>query len=115
MLEQHAWVSEFPGTITVCDPEGVILEMNARALQAFQEQGGAQLIGTNLLDCHPEPSRTKLVQLLETRQPNIYTTEKQGVHKLVYQSPWFADGKYAGLIELVVEIPARLPHFVRDG
>ena len=115
MSDQIAWVPEFPGAITVCDSRGVILEMNDLAVKSFQEQGGAALLGSNLLDCHPEPSRTKVVQMLETRQPNVYTIEKRGVRKLVYQTPWYAAGQYAGFVELVLELPADMPHFVREG
>jgi hypothetical protein len=45
----------------------------------------------------------------------VYTIEKNGVRKLIFQAPWFQDGKYAGLVELALEIPAEMPHFVRDG
>lgn len=113
-MPNHPWTQEFPGSITVCDPAGIILEMNDRSAKTFQEQGGAALVGSNLLDCHPEPSRTKLVRIMETRQPNVYTIEKQGVKKLIYQGPWFQDGRYAGFVELALEIPVELPHFVRD-
>jgi hypothetical protein len=34
---------------------------------------------------------------------------------LVYQSPWYAYGEYAGFVELVLEVPAQMPHFVRDA
>ena len=115
MSDQKPWVREFPGAITVCDPRGLILEMNDLAARSFQEQGGAALIGSNLLDCHPEPSRSKVAQLLQTYQPNVYTIEKQGVRKLVYQTPWYVAGQYAGFVELVLELPADIPHFVRDA
>jgi len=36
------WVREFPGTVTVCDAEGRILEMNARAEEIFAEDGGGR-------------------------------------------------------------------------
>ena len=114
-MADHAWVQEFPGSITVCDPGGIILEMNDRAVKTFQDQGGKTLIGTNLLDCHPEPARTKTERLLQTRQANVYTIEKGGVKKLIYQSPWSRDGVYAGFVELSLEIPVEMPHFVRGG
>ena len=114
-MEDHAWIQEFPGAITVCDAEGIILEMNGRAVQAFEDQGGSALVGTNLLDCHPEPSRSKLKRMLDTHQTNVYTIETRGVRKLIYQAPWYRGGKYAGLMELSLEIPASIPHFVRDG
>lgn len=112
-MAQHPWVQQFAGAITVCDPAGVILEMNEKAAQTFREQGGASLVGTSMLDCHPEPARTKTRELLDTRRTNVYTIEKRGQKKLVYQGPWHQDGQYRGFIELVLEIPAEMPHFVR--
>jgi transcriptional regulator with PAS, ATPase and Fis domain len=111
----HAWVQEFAGAITVCDPEGIILEMNDKATQTFRDEGGTALVGTNLLDCHPEPARTKTRDLLDTRRTNVYTIEKRGQKKLVYQAPWYQEGQYRGFIELVLEIPAATPHFVRQA
>jgi transcriptional regulator with PAS, ATPase and Fis domain len=113
MVEKH-WTQGFPGAITVCDHQGVILEMNDAATRAFREQGGASLIGQNILDCHPEPARSKLKRLFETQRPNVYTIEKGGVKRLIYQAPWYRDGVFAGLVELSLEIPAQMPHFVRD-
>ena len=113
-MAEHAWIKEFPGAVTVCDPAGIILEMNDKAIKAFEADGGEKLIGTNLLDCHPEPARLKLEQLMETRQRNVYTIEKKGVKKLIYQAPWYEDGQYRGFVELSLEIPFEMPHFVRD-
>ncbi len=59
-MQNIDWVKEFPASITVCDIEGVILYMNDLAIEVFKDDGGVSLIGTNLLECHPEPSRTKL-------------------------------------------------------
>ena len=110
----HEWVSEFPGAVTVCDREGTILEMNERAATVFAADGGRALLGTHVLDCHPEPSRTKLRQLLEMGQTNVYTIEKNGVRKLIFQAPWRKDGEYCGLVELALELPPDMPHFIRD-
>lgn len=109
------WTKEFPGDITICDATGVILEMNDGATGVFEKRGGRGLVGTNLLDCHPEPSRTKLQHLLESGKTNVYTIEKGGVKKLVYQAPWYEGGQYRGLVEIVLVLPDQLPHFVRDG
>ena len=111
----HEWVKEFPGAVTVCDATGVVLEMNDRAAETFEKDGGRALMGRNLLDCHTEPSRSKVEALLASRQRNVYTIEKRGTRKLIYQAPWYRDGKYAGLVELSLEIPADMPHFVREG
>lgn len=107
------WVKEFPGAITICDTAGIILEMNDRAEIVFQADGGRVLIGTNLLNCHPEPARIQLKQMLETQQANVYSIEKNGVKKLIYQTPWYTGGHYAGFIELSLEIPSQMPHFIR--
>jgi len=113
-MPQHPWVQEFAGAITVCDPDGVIVEMNDKAVRTFQDQGGAALIGTNMLDCHPEPARTKTRELLDSRRTNVYTIEKHGQKKLIYQAPWFQNGQYRGFIEMSLGLPAQMPHFIRD-
>jgi len=111
----HEWVSQFPGAVTVCDRRGVILEMNERAVEVFAADGGRALVGRNLLDCHPEPARTRLQKMLAAGETNVYTIEKSGVKKLIYQAPWFRDGVYAGFVELSLVVPFALPHFVRDA
>jgi len=113
-MTQHAWVKEFPGAITVCDTDGKIIEMNRRAVETFAKEGGEKLIGTNVLNCHPEPARSKLKTIIEKHRTNVYTIEKTGRKKLIFQAPWFKDGIYAGVVELLLEIPPEVPHFVRD-
>ena len=110
-MTEHEWVKGFPGKIEVCDKDGILLEMNDKA--AAQEND-PHLIGSNILDCHPEPARAKLKTLLETGQANIYTIEEKGVKKLIYQLPWYKDGEYAGIVELSLEIPWDMPHFIRE-
>ena len=113
-MSDNAWVLEFPAAITVCDKDGIMLEMNEQGKESFADEGGAALIGTNVLDCHPEPSRTLLQSNLGTGQKNIYTIQKAGVKKLIYQSPWYRNGAYAGFVELSLPIPDAMPHFDRD-
>jgi transcriptional regulator with PAS, ATPase and Fis domain len=113
-MKSSDWSKEFPGAITVCDTKGRITAMNDRSVQTFAEDGGAELIGTSVLDCHPEPSRTKLKGLLESGKTNVYTIEKRGRKKLIFQAPWYRDGTFAGFVELSLEIPRDMPHFNRD-
>ena len=113
-MGMNDWVKEFPGAVTVCDTEGRIVEMNARSVEGFASDGGAKLVGTDVLDCHPEPSRTKLKVLMDERRTNVYTIRKNGKKKLIFQTPWFKDGVYAGFVELSIEIPSDMPHFNRD-
>lgn len=107
-------MEEFPAAITVCDSTGIILEMNAKAAEDFKDEGGRQLIGTDVFDCHPEPARAKLKQLMEKRQANVYTTQKRRVRKLVCQTPWYEAGKYRGFVEITQIIPGEIPNIIRD-
>ena len=113
-MDENAWVKEFPGAVTVCDAAGRIIAMNDRSREVFAADGGAALIGTNVLVCHPEPSRTKLLAMMKDRRPNVYTIQKNGKKKLIYQAPWHQNGVYAGFVELSLEVPWDLPHFDRD-
>lgn len=114
MMKHGNWIQEFPAAITVCDSEGIILAMNNKSCVTFATEGGKNLIGTNMLSCHPEPARTKVAALLASGVPNVYTIEKGGIKKLIFQSPWYENGMYAGFVELSLPIPTEMPHFVRD-
>lgn len=109
-----AMTNELPFAITVCDTEAIILYMNERSVSTFEKYGGADIIGTSLFEYHHGPSAVKLRELLDTQTKNAYTIEKNGIRKMIYQSPWFKDGKFAGLIELSLEIPMKMEHFVRE-
>lgn len=112
-MKQHGWVDEFDGAVTVCDADGTIVEMNSKSAKTFEGQGGLDLIGKNLLDCHPEPARTRLEKLMRDRKVNIYTIEKNGKKKMIYQAPWFDGGRYMGFIEIAFYLPDHIPHFIR--
>ena len=36
-----------------------------------------------------------------------------GIKKLIYQSPWYDNGVYAGFVELSLPVPHAMPHFIR--
>jgi len=111
---ESVWVKEFSGTVTVCDKEGVIIGLNDASIRQFSERGGETLIGSCIYDCHPEPARTKFKELMKSRRQNIYTIQKDGRKKLVFQSPWFRNGEFAGYLDMTVEIPWEMPHYNRD-
>jgi hypothetical protein len=112
-MAECEWAFDFPGSVMVCDLQGIVLEMNLKAANVYRDFGGMELVGKNLLDCHPEPARSKLVKLLESGESNVYTTAKNGIKKLIYQAPWYRDGRRWGMVELALEIPLDLPHFAR--
>ncbi len=113
-LDFHPWVKELGGMVTACDKDGIIISMNEEAVRAFSDQGGEKLIGRSIFDCHPEPCGSKLKALMESRKKNIYTIQKNGLRKLLFQAPWYRDGEYSGYVELDFEIPWEMPHFNRD-
>ena len=45
---------------------------------------------------------------------SVYTIEKNGVRKMIYQTPWRVDGVVGGLAEISMEIPAEMPHHIRN-
>ena len=87
--------------------------MNDRSATTFAKSGGLDLIGGNLLNCHPEPAKSKLIDLLHNPRVNAYTIEKNGVKKLIYQTPWYENGEFGGLMEISMEIPFDMPHYIR--
>lgn len=112
MIPQEArWAEQMNCAITVCDAEGIILYMNQRARETFASHG--DLIGKNLFECHSEASIAKIRHMLATGDSNAYTIEKNGLHKMIYQTPWRSDGKIAGMVEISMVIPDEMPHYIR--
>ncbi len=109
-----AWLDGIAVAATACDRQGTCIYLNQHAARQFAKDGGRDLVGKSLLDCHPEPARARFAAQLASPSPNTYTIEKQGVRKLIHQIPWFQEGELAGVVELSFELPAALPHFVRD-
>ena len=113
-MHKSDWTEEFGAAITVCDENGIIIEANKRSRDSVEREGEPGLVGRQALDCHPEPARSKMAGMLKNAGTNIYTIEKKGRRKLIYQAPWYKDGRFAGLVELSLPIPAEMPHFNRD-
>jgi transcriptional regulator with PAS, ATPase and Fis domain len=107
------WSDELNVSITVSDNDGNILYMNNKSGTTFNKSGGKGLIGANLKECHQPESWEKILSLIRSGETNTYTIEKQGIKKLIYQTPWYSEAKLSGLVELSFEIPYEMSHFVR--
>ena len=107
------WFEQLPCSVTVCDKDYTILYLNDRAAEVNSKDGGKSLIGRNLMDCHPPDAQEKLRRVMASGQSNVYTIEKKGVRKMIYQCHWKKDGKLTGLMEISFELPESIPHFVR--
>lgn len=110
----ESWLEEDEAAITICDLNGIILYMNERSRKSFTKYDDSGVtIGSSLIECHPEPSRSKLRSMLAEPQTNVYTIEKNGIKKLIRQSPWFRDGIFSGVVEVSFVIPQVMAHHVR--
>ena len=107
------WFEELPSSVTVCDNDYTILYMNERSAEVNAKDGGKALIGKNLMDCHPPEAQEKLKRVMASGRPNLYTIEKNGVKKMIFQCPWRKAGRVGGLVEITFELPKEIPHFVR--
>ena len=107
------WAKSLNCAVTVSDTNGTIIYMNEKSGKTFEKWGGLDLIGKKLIDCHALRSQEIIGKLIENKGTNVYTIEKAGIKKMIYQTPWYKDGEVAGLVELSMEIPFELPHFVR--
>ncbi len=107
------WLNELPFAVTISDTQGNILYMNQKSILTFQSYGGEKLIGTSLFNCHPKEASDKLRDMLSGQYTNAYTIEKNGIRKLIYQSPWYHQNEFAGYIELSLPLPDNMPHFIR--
>lgn len=113
-MNSQDWWKTFPGSIVVTDEKGIITEMNDFSIESYRKDGGAQLIGKNIMDCHPEPSLSKVKELFAESSMNAYMITKNGKQKMIYQAPYFRNGSFAGMVELSLPLPDDLQHFNRD-
>jgi transcriptional regulator with PAS, ATPase and Fis domain len=109
------WLKNITASVTICDADGIIVYMNDKSAEVFESDGGRSLIGTNLFGCHPEPALSKLRALMASGATNTYTIEKNGKKKLIFQSPWRQEETIAGMVEIAIELPADMSHFIRQN
>lgn len=107
------WLQTFDGSITVMDLNGKILFMNTAAGKVFEKFGGVNMVDSNIEECHQDAALQAIKNMLESDSRNIYTIEKNGVKKIVYQAPWYKNKHVAGLVSLSLAIPEKIPHYKR--
>ena len=108
------WTDEFQGAITVCDCDGIVVYMNDLSEKQFAKSDDGDLLGKSLIDCHPEPARTMVKKMLAQPTLNSYTIEKNGIRKMIHQTPWIEESEFKGVVEISFVIPMDLPHHKRD-
>lgn len=109
MNPEYLWAEELDCAVTVCDTEGIVLYQNVRSCAV-----NGDVRGRSLIPCHNPHSREMIHRLLDEGGTNVYTIEKRGVHKMIYQTAWRVEGEVRGLVEFSMEIPAVMPNYVRS-
>ena len=113
-MTDYRWVKEFAGVVIVCDKEGTILELNDRAIDFNADQGGVELIGANAIDCHSAATQKEARESLKTGRVHLDLIDRgDGKLFLTYIAPWYQDGEYQGLTELILEVPPQDSHLIR--
>jgi hypothetical protein len=46
------------------------------------------------------------------RHVNVLPIEKDGISKLVYQTPWYADGEYSGFVAVELVLPSPMQEII---
>lgn len=114
------WAKGVSFAVTICDCEGFIIYMNDKSKATFAKSG--DLIGSNLKACHSPGSWEIITKLLANGESNSYTILKNGVKKIIHQTPWYEQGsalsddserRIGGLVEISIIIPEEIPHYVR--
>jgi transcriptional regulator with PAS, ATPase and Fis domain len=113
-MSEINWAHELGVAITVSDTSGKIVYLNDKSAATFSKYGGRDLEGKNLKDCHLPTSWDKILEIMQSEKSNCYTIEKEGIRKLIFQAPWYDQGQVGGLVELSIEIPLIMEHFVRE-
>jgi len=110
-MNNFNWAEELDCAITVCDCEASVVYQNAKSRKTFANNG--DMVGKNLKGCHSSESWKKILAMLGEGKSNTYTIEKEGVKKLIHQTPWLVDDRIMGLVEFSFEIPEQCPHYKR--
>lgn len=105
LIEAKSWSEGMDVRVTVCDLDGVIVYMNDAAVLSFHKFGGADLIGKSLFDCHQLATQTRIKEMLQYPQVNVYALTKSHKKQIIRQFPWVEDGKTKGIIELSFNLP----------
>lgn len=106
------WADEMDCAVTVCDSEGTVIYMNRKSEETFNKDGRS-MIGQSMIPCHSPRSQEKIREMLQKGTTNSYTILKNGVKKMIYQTPWRENGIVMGLVEISMVIPEDMPHYVR--
>jgi hypothetical protein len=93
--------------VTIADQDFQISFMNDRATAFYAEDGGAKLIGRNLLDCHRDEHKTVIRAAYDRYRagdltPTRYHAQKEaGAPESIVHIPLMVEGEFRGIAELI--------------
>jgi PAS domain-containing protein len=93
--------------VTISDQDFQISFMNDRAIVFYAKDGGAELIGKNLLDCHTAEQQAVLRQAYARYRagdftPTRYRAQKEdGAPESIVHIPLMVEGQFRGVAELI--------------
>ena len=50
---------------------------------------------------------------MDEQSENIYTTEKNGVKRMIMQMPWKLKSEFCGLVEITFMLDSEIPNIIR--
>jgi PAS domain-containing protein len=106
-VELGALFEGLRAAVTVTDENFQITFMNDRAIEYYAEDGGAELIGTDVLECH-EAEHQVIIREAYARYragdltPTRYRTDAEGGRTVgIVHIPLMVEGRFRGLTELI--------------
>jgi len=100
----YDFLKEVNFAISVCNQDGEIIYLNKKGSETFADEGGMDLIGSNILDCHPEPSRSQLEEMMHSHKTNAYIKGEGLDKRLIYQTPIYESAIFRGYIECIIPL-----------
>jgi len=93
--------------ITIADENYRIVHMNDLAIEHYGDRGGADLIGTDLLDCHNAESQAQIRELYARHRAGDLTPTRyheikaDGTIESIVLFPLVVDDQFRGIAELM--------------
>ncbi|MBQ6268875.1 MAG: PAS domain-containing protein [Bacteroidetes bacterium] len=106
----NSFFNEIDAAITICDLNFKIVYMNNKSKNTFQNKK----IGDDILACHNPHSIEIMNNIISTKKANVYSIDKNGIKKIIYQTPWLENNEVKGLIEFSFVVPVDMPNYKRN-
>jgi len=107
-------VEALPAEVAAWEAAGILSGMNTCAGMLFKDAGDGCRPGSEVLACHPEPSRTKFPGTLAFQTSNAYLNTNKGEKRFFFLSPWYPGGRFAGFVETSFVVPGKIPQLVKE-